>query len=225
MIDLTDVSVSFDGQDVLTHLSFSMKRGEFVYLVGQTGAGKSSLMRLLYYDLIPSTGRVRVAGYDSQTITPRDIPFLRRRLGVVFQDFKLLEDRNSYDNVAFALHVTNARRSDLKKKVLHVLAEVGLSHKRNHMPHELSGGEQQRVVIARALVNEPAILIADEPTGNLDPASSAEIMELMTRINMRGTAVLMATHNYDLVKKYPARVVQLKDGRLQEVDLKAPRKR
>lgn len=225
MIDLTDVSVSFDGQDVLTHLSFSMKRGEFVYLVGQTGAGKSSLMRLLYYDLIPSTGRVRVAGYDSQTITHRDIPFLRRRLGVVFQDFKLLEDRNAYDNVAFALHVTNARRSDLKKKVLHVLAEVGLSHKRNHMPHELSGGEQQRVVIARALVNEPAILIADEPTGNLDPASSAEIMELMTRINMRGTAVLMATHNYDLVKKYPARVVQLKDGRLQEVDMKAPRKR
>ncbi len=225
MIDLTDVSVSFDGQDVLTHLSFSMKRGEFVYLVGQTGAGKSSLMRLLYYDLIPSTGRVRVAGYDSQSITQRDIPFLRRRLGVVFQDFKLLEDRNAYDNVAFALHVTNARRSDLKKKVLHVLAEVGLSHKRNHMPHELSGGEQQRVVIARALVNEPAILIADEPTGNLDPASSAEIMELMTRINMRGTAVLMATHNYDLVKKYPARVVQLKDGRLQEVDMKTPKKR
>ena len=225
MIELTDVSVSFDGQDVLNRLSFSMKRGEFVYLVGQTGAGKSSLMRLLYFDLIPSTGRVRVAGYDSSTVSQREIPFLRRRLGIVFQDFKLLEDRNAYDNVAFALHVTNARRSDLKKKVLHVLAEVGLSHKRNHMPHELSGGEQQRVVIARALVNEPAMLIADEPTGNLDPASSAEIMELLLRINMRGTAVLMATHNYDLVKKYPARVVQLKDGRLQEVDMKAPRKR
>ena len=143
----------------------------------------------------------------------------------MFQDFKLLDDRSVYDNVAFALHVTKARRSDLKKKVLQVLAEVGLSHKRNQMPHELSGGEQQRVVIARALVNEPAILIADEPTGNLDPASSAEIMELLTKINMRGTAVLMATHNYDLVKKYPARVVQLKDGRLQEVDMKAPRKR
>ena len=225
MIELTDVSVSFDGQDVLNRLSFSMKRGEFVYLVGQTGAGKSSLMRLLYFDLIPSTGRVRVAGYDSSTVSQREIPFLRRRLGIVFQDFKLLEDRNAYDNVAFALHVTNARRSDLKKKVLHVLAEVGLSHKRNHMPRELSGGEQQRVVIARALVNEPAMLIADEPTGNLDPASSAEIMELLLRINMRGTAVLMATHNYDLVKKYPARVVQLKDGRLQEVDMKAPRKR
>jgi cell division transport system ATP-binding protein len=225
MIELTDVSVSFDGQEVLSRLSFSMKRGEFVYLVGQTGAGKSSLMRLLYFDLIPETGRVRVAGYDSTTVTQREIPFLRRRLGVVFQDFKLLDDRSVYDNVAFALHVTNARRSDLKKKVLHVLAEVGLSHKRNQMPLELSGGEQQRVVIARALVNEPAILIADEPTGNLDPGSSHEIMELMTRINMRGTAVLMATHNYDLVKKYPARVVQLKDGHLQEVEIKVQHKR
>ncbi|MCU0452626.1 MAG: cell division ATP-binding protein FtsE [Bacteroidetes bacterium] len=225
MIELDGVTVSFDGQQVLTNLSFSMKRGEFVYLVGQTGAGKSSLMRLLYYDLIPEAGRVRVAGYDSSNIAPKEIPFLRRRIGVVFQDFKLLDDRSVYDNVAFALHVTNARRGDLKKKVLHVLAEVGLSHKRNQMPQELSGGEQQRVVIARALVNEPAILIADEPTGNLDPASSAEIMELMTKINMRGTAVLMATHNYDLVKKYPARVVQLKDGRLQEVDMRAPKKR
>jgi cell division transport system ATP-binding protein len=225
MIELTGVTVSFDGQQVLTNLSFSMKRGEFVYLVGQTGAGKSSLMRLLYFDLFPEAGRVRVAGYDSSNITPKEIPYLRRRIGVVFQDFKLLDDRSVYDNVAFALYVTNARRGDLKKKVLHALAEVGLSHKRNQMPHELSGGEQQRVVIARALVNEPAMLIADEPTGNLDPASSAEIMELMTKINMRGTAVLMATHNYDLVKRYPARVVQLKDGRLQEVDMRAPKKR
>jgi cell division transport system ATP-binding protein len=141
-------------------------------------------------------------------------------LGIVFQDFKLLDDRNVYDNVAFALFVTNARRSEIKKTVLHVLADVGLSHKRNHMPHELSGGEQQRVVIARALVNEPIVLLADEPTGNLDPTSSAEIMELLKKINMRGTAILMATHNYDLVKKYPARVVQLKDGKLTEVDMK-----
>jgi cell division transport system ATP-binding protein len=138
----------------------------------------------------------------------------------VFQDFKLLEDRNVYDNVAFALFVTNAQRSEIKKKVLHVLADVGLSHKRYQMPHELSGGEQQRVVIARALVNEPVVLLADEPTGNLDPTSSAEIMELLTKINMRGTAILMATHNYDLVKKYPARVVQLKEGKLFEVEMK-----
>ena len=220
MIELKNVTVSYNGQQVLDRLNFSVEQGEFVYLVGQTGTGKSSLMRLLYFDLYPSTGRVKIAGYDSETLTNRQIPLIRRRLGIVFQDFKLLEDRNVYDNVAFALFVTNARRSEIKKTVLHVLADVGLSHKRNHMPHELSGGEQQRVVIARALVNEPIVLLADEPTGNLDPTSSAEIMELLKKINMRGTAVLMATHNYDLVKKYPARVVQLKDGKLTEIDMK-----
>jgi len=218
MIELRNVTVSFDDQKVLDGLSFSMKRGEFVYLVGQTGAGKSSLMRLMYMDLIPASGEVRIAGYESRSITQRQIPHLRRRLGVVFQDFRLLEDRNVYDNIAFALFVTNTRRSDIKKKVLHALADVGLSHKRNQMPHELSGGEQQRVVIARALINEPVVLLADEPTGNLDPTSSAEIMDLLTKINMRGTAILMATHNYELVKKYPARIVQLKEGKLIEVN-------
>ena len=220
MIDLANVTVSFDGQNVLDGVHFSMESGEFVYLVGQTGTGKSTLMRLMYFDLIPSSGRVRIARYDSINITNREIPHLRRRLGIVFQDFKLLEDRSVYDNVAFALFVTNTRRSDIKKRVLHVLADVGLSHKRNHMPHELSGGEQQRVVIARALINEPVVLLADEPTGNLDPTSSAEIMELLSKINVRGTAVFMATHNYELVKKYPARVVQLKDGKLNEIEMK-----
>jgi cell division transport system ATP-binding protein len=220
MIELKNVTVSYDGQQVLDRLNFSMQQGEFVYLVGQTGTGKSSLMRLMYFDLYPSTGRVKIASYDSANLAKRQIPLIRRRLGIVFQDFKLLDDRNVYDNVAFALFVTNARRSEIKKTVLHVLADVGLSHKRNHMPHELSGGEQQRVVIARALVNEPIVLLADEPTGNLDPISSSEIMELLKKINMRGTAVLMATHNYDLVKKYPARVVLLKDGILSEVDMK-----
>jgi cell division transport system ATP-binding protein len=220
MIDLQNVSVSFDNQHVLDGINFSMKQSEFVYLVGQTGMGKSTLMRLMYFDLLPSSGKVRIASYDSASITSRQIPRIRRRLGIVFQDFKLLEDRNVYDNVAFALFVTNAQRSEIKKKVLHVLADVGLSHKRYQMPHELSGGEQQRVVIARALVNEPVVLLADEPTGNLDPTSSAEIMELLTKINMRGTAILMATHNYDLVKKYPARVVQLKEGKLFEVEMK-----
>ena len=194
-----------------------MKTGEFVYLVGQTGAGKSSLMRLLYFDLHPSSGKVNIDKYDSSTITQRKIPHLRRKLGIVFQDFRLLEDRSIYENVAFALFVTNTRRSEIKKRVLYALADVGLSHKRNQMPHELSGGEQQRVVIARALVNEPSILLADEPTGNLDPASSSEIMDLLMKINMRGTAILMATHNYELVKKYPARVVQMKDGKLIDI--------
>jgi cell division transport system ATP-binding protein len=220
MIDLKSVSVSLSEQKILDGVNFFMKTGEFVYLVGQTGAGKSTLMRLMYFDLSPDTGIVKVTNFDSKTITTKQIPRLRRKLGIVFQDFKLLEDRNVYDNVAFALFVTNTRRSEIKKRVLHALADVGLSHKRNQMPHELSGGEQQRVVIARAIVNEPTVLLADEPTGNLDPTSSAEIMDLLTKINMRGTAIFMATHNYELVKKYPARIVQLKEGKLVEVDLK-----
>ncbi len=220
MIELRNISVSFDGQEVLSGLNFSMKSGEFVYLVGPTGAGKSSLLRLLYMDLKPDAGTVHVAGYDSERTKTRDIPHLRRKLGIVFQDFKLLEDRDVYDNVAFALYVTNTKRSDIKKRVLQALAEVGLTHKRGQMPHELSGGEQQRVVIARALVNAPSLLLADEPTGNLDPHASSEIMELLRKINMRGTAILMATHNYDLVRKYPARIVKLENGKLFEVELK-----
>ncbi len=220
MIELQNVTVSFDGQKVLDRITLTLAQGEFVYLVGQTGAGKSSLLRLLYFDLKPNAGQVSVSGYQSNKIKPQQIPHLRRKLGVVFQDFKLLEDRDVFENVAFTLYVTNTPRGDLKKKALLALAEVGLSHKRNQMPNELSGGEQQRVVIARALVNSPPILLADEPTGNLDPTSSAEIMDLLMKINMRGTAVLMATHNYELVRKYPARIVQLKEGKLLEVELK-----
>jgi len=220
MIDLRDVTVSFDGQVVLDRLNLSVRDGEFVYLVGATGAGKSSLLRLLYMDLKPDSGTVRVLDYDSTTTKAQEIPRLRRRLGIVFQDFKLLEDRDVFENVAFALYVTDTRSSDIKKKVFHSLSDVGVSHKRNQMPHELSGGEQQRVVIARALVNSPSLLLADEPTGNLDPGISAEIMELLKKINMRGTAVLMGTHNYDLVRKYPARVIQLKDGKLIDIEIK-----
>ncbi|MBI4417250.1 MAG: cell division ATP-binding protein FtsE [Ignavibacteriales bacterium] len=223
MIDLQEVSVSFDGQLVLDKVNFSLKTGEFVYLVGPTGAGKSSLLRLLYMDLKPDSGTVTVAGFDSSKARTREIPYLRRRIGVVFQDFKLLEDRDVFENVAFALYVTNSRRSEIKKRVLLALADVGLSHKRLQMPHELSGGEQQRVVIARAIVNSPPLLLADEPTGNLDPAASNEIMELLMKINMRGTAILMATHNYELVRRFPTRIVQLKEGKLVEVELKKER--
>jgi cell division transport system ATP-binding protein len=223
IIDLRDVTVSFDGQRVLDDVKFSMKTGEFVYLVGQTGAGKSSLLRLLYMDLKPEAGIVRVAGYASDSIRSRQVPYLRRKLGVVFQDFKLLDDRDVFDNVAFALYITKTKRADIKRKVLLALADVGLSHKRSHRPHELSGGEQQRVVIARAIVNDPPLLLADEPTGNLDPTSSAEIMDVLGKINMRGTAVLMATHNYELVRRFKARIVQLKEGKLHEVELKEKR--
>ncbi|HEX9828599.1 MAG TPA: cell division ATP-binding protein FtsE [Bacteroidota bacterium] len=220
IIELQDVTVSFDNQNVLDKVNFTMTSGEFVYLVGQTGAGKSSLLRLMYVDLKPTAGNVSVAGFHAHTIKPREIALLRRKLGVVFQDFKLLPDRDVFENVAFALYVTNTARSEIKKRVLVALGEVGLSHKRSHMPHELSGGEQQRVVIARALVNSPSLLLADEPTGNLDPGSSAEIMELLKTINVRGTAVLMATHNYELVRRYPARIIQLKEGKLNEVELR-----
>jgi len=217
MIQFQNVSVMFNGQAVLNRLNVHVDAGEFVSLVGETGVGKTTLLRLIYFDLIPSEGTVIVGQFNSSTIRKSDVPKVRRSLGIVFQDFKLLEDRNVYDNVAFALEVTGARRIDIGKRTLKVLADVGLSHKRNNMPHELSGGEQQRVVIARALVNEPLILLADEPTGNLDPATSMEILQLLKMINTRGTAVLMATHNYDLVRRSGSRVVQLREGILAEI--------
>lgn len=216
MIQFQNVSVIFDGQPVLETINLRVNAGDFISLVGETGVGKTTLLRLIYFDLMPTQGIVVVGNYSSAAIKRRDIPKLRRTLGVVFQDFKLLEDRNVYENVAFALEVTGVKSREIGKHTLRVLADVGLSHKRNNMPHELSGGEQQRVVIARALVNEPLILLADEPTGNLDPATSHEILQILKMINARGTAVLLATHNYDLVRKSGSRVLQLKDGRIME---------
>ncbi len=219
MLTITNASAILDGQKVLDEINLSIKQGEFVFLVGQTGVGKSTLLRLIYMDIFPTEGSVVVGEYASTSIRRRDIPYLRRKIGVVFQDFKLLEDRNVFENVAFALYVTNAKKKETKKRVLRVLADVGLSHKRNSMPHELSGGEQQRVVIARALVNEPFLLLADEPTGNLDPVAAFDLLDLLKKINTRGTAIVMATHNYELVKRMPARIMQIKNGRLYEVEL------
>jgi cell division transport system ATP-binding protein len=220
MVRLSNVCVSFNKQTILDHISLEIEAGEFISLVGTTGSGKSTLLRLLYMDLHPDTGSVMVGKFSLNAITSKQIPLLRRKLGIVFQDFKLLEDRTVYDNVAFSLYVTNARTVDIKKKVLTVLANVGLSHKRNSMPHQLSGGEQQRVAIARALVNEPILLLADEPTGNLDPSTSLDILKLLKDINAKGTAVLMATHNYDLVRKAQGRIVQIKDRKVFDVKLK-----
>jgi cell division transport system ATP-binding protein len=168
-------------------------------------------------DIEPQRGTVVVGKYSSATIVQREKPYLRRTLGIVFQDFRLLEDRNVFDNVAFTLHVTGAKGKEIKKRVLRALADVGLSHQRNKMPHELSGGEQQRVAVARALINNPLFLLADEPTGNLDPDTSHEILELLKNINTRGTAVIMATHNYNLVRKMHERIMQLRDGKLVEI--------
>jgi cell division transport system ATP-binding protein len=222
-IDLRDVSVSFplpDGgrRSVFDDVSVSVNQGEMVYLIGQTGSGKSTLLRLLYMDVEPDEGSVRVGDYRSTSISDRDVPYLRRSLGVVFQDFQLLTDRNVYENVAFSLYVTGKSGSAVKQRVMKVLARVGLSHKQRRYPHELSGGEQQRVAIARAIINDPWILLADEPTGNLDPAVADEIQQLLLSLHKQGMTLFMATHDYRIVKKYPARTLALMKGGLVEVD-------
>lgn len=217
VIDFHNVTVTYDYRRVLDGIDFTLSNGEFSYLIGQTGAGKSSFLKLIYRDILPEEGTVRVAGMNVTSLEEKQVPYLRRRLGIVFQDFQLLPDRSVYDNVAFALEVTGEKRSFIKQRVLELLGMVGLSHKRKNMPGELSGGEQQRVVIARALANEPRIMLADEPTGNLDPEASHDIMELLGQINNRGMAVLMVTHDYETVKRYPHRTVKLENGKLKEV--------
>ncbi|MEO9885661.1 MAG: cell division ATP-binding protein FtsE [Balneola sp.] len=220
VIELRNVNLSFENRKVLSNIDFKLHNGEFTYLIGATGIGKSSFLKLLYRDIVPDSGSVRVTDYPVNKISMKEVPMLRRRLGIVFQDFQLLPDRNVFDNVAFALQVTGEKPKFVKQRVLEVLTMVGLSHRRKHMPKDLSGGEQQRVVIARALANEPRILLADEPTGNLDPGASKSIMELLKQINNRGMAVLMVTHDYALVKKYPFRTVRMIDGAIQELQWK-----
>ena len=216
MIQFFNVDLQYGDRRILHHITFHIKKGEFVYIIGPTGVGKSSILKLIYFDEFPDSGTVIVNQYSSAKIKLREIPFIRRKLGIVFQDFKLLSDRNVFENVAFALRVTGAPSSIIKKKVLRVLNEAGLGNRRNHYPRELSGGEQQRVAIARALVNEPFILLADEPTGNLDPKSAIEILEILESINKRGTAVLMATHNYSLIKQFPHQTLSMLNGELRE---------
>ncbi|MEX0609774.1 MAG: cell division ATP-binding protein FtsE [Balneolaceae bacterium] len=217
VIELRNVTLSFENRRVLQNVDFKLHNGEFAYLIGPTGIGKSSFLKLLYRDVIPDSGSVRVTDYPVNKISMREVPMLRRRLGIVFQDFQLLPDRNVHENVAFALQVTGEKPKFIKQRVLEVLTMVGLSHRRKHMPKDLSGGEQQRVVIARALANEPRILLADEPTGNLDPGATKDIMELLRSINNRGMAVLMVTHDYAVVKKYPARTVRMINGSVQDL--------
>jgi cell division transport system ATP-binding protein len=217
VIALNNVTVSYEQRIVLHEITFSLHNGEFIYLIGPTGAGKSSFLRLIYRDLLPDTGSVQVADMEVTTMAQKNVPLLRRRLGIVFQDFQLLRDRTIYENVAFALRVTGERREYIKQRVLEVLTMVNLSHRRNHLPEDLSGGEQQRVVIARALANEPRILLADEPTGNLDPEASASIMNLLEKINSRGMAVLMVTHDYATVRQFPHRTMRLQKGDIFEI--------
>ena len=202
------------GHEALRGVSLAIAPGEMVAITGHSGAGKSTIMKLLFAEQRPTSGEVRVSGFNVAELRPRDVPMLRRRLGIVFQDFRLLEDRPAEENVAFALEVTGARRSSIAARVMRVLTQVGLAAKAQAYPRELSGGEQQRVAIARALVNEPSVLLADEPTGNLDERATRGVFQLLRDINASGTAVVMATHDLDLVRQAPYRVIELQEGAL-----------
>lgn len=213
MITLTRVYKAYPkGVFALRDVSLHVAKGEFVFLTGHSGAGKSTVLRMVYVGDMPTEGEVRVAGRPTHTFRPRDIPKLRRRLGIVFQDFRLLADRTAEENVAFALEVIGVRRDTVGPKVARVLTQVGLAAKARAFPHELSGGEQQRVGIARALVNDPFVLLADEPTGNLDERAARGVFQLLREINANGTAVVMATHNLDLVRQATYRTIELEGG-------------
>jgi len=215
MIKLEHVYKSYEnGHKALEDLSFSMEDGEFAFLVGPSGSGKSTIIKLITGEICCTEGEVVVNGYDMTTIKPRKLPKLRRTLGVIFQDFRLIESRNVYDNVALAMHVVGASRSEIKERVPYVLGLVGLEGRMRDMPAELSGGEQQRVGIARALANNPRTIIADEPTGNIDPNLSAELMKLLTKISEQGTTMLVVTHEQTLVNQFAKRVIRIENGRL-----------
>ncbi len=214
------------GGVIVKDIKLSVKDGEFVYLIGKTGSGKSTLLRVLYGDVLLTAGVGRVAGFDLRRLDEDTIPFLRRRLGIVFQDFQLLSDRNVYQNLAFVLRSTGWKDEDkIKQRILEVLKNVGMEGTQDKFTYQMSGGEQQRIAIARALLNDPEIIIADEPTGNLDPNTSAEILRLLLDINQRhGTAVVMATHDYTMILKFPARTVKIDGGTLHEVQKKEKEK-
>ena len=214
MIKLIDVYREYPRSGLaLKNVSFHVKKGEFAFITGPSGAGKSTILRLIHMAEAPSNGEVRVSGFSSKRIKRREIPKLRRRVGYVFQDFRLLRDRTAAENLAFALEVTGTRRNDIKGKVQRLLAQVGLASKAGSFPDELSGGEQQRVAMARALIHEPVVLLADEPMGNLDERASRGIFDLTKDINASGTAVLMATHDLELVRRYSQyRVIELSEG-------------
>lgn len=210
-----------EGEMVLSEIDLEVRGGEFVYLLGRVGSGKSSLLKTLYAEVPLLTGEGMIAGFDLRKLRRRDIPYLRRRIGIVFQDYQLLTDRNVFMNLHYVMKATGWKReTEIRERIARVLEMVDLEAKSYKMPSELSGGEQQRLVIARALLNRPAVLLADEPTGNLDPVTADGIMQLFRRIAERGCAVVMSTHNTALIENYPARAVLFAQGRIREVDLK-----
>lgn len=219
IIKLENLSVFQRNILVLSEVNISIEKGEFVYLIGKTGTGKSSLLKTLYADLPVVDGEASVVGYNLKEIKKRDVPYLRRKIGIVFQDFQLLSDRSVNDNLDFVMKATGWKNKDeMKDRLEDVLEKVGLKTKGFKMPYQLSGGEQQRVAIARALINDPELILADEPTGNLDPETSAGIMSLLMDISKTGRAVLMATHNYALMEKFPSRTLKCENGKVLSIE-------
>ena len=219
IIEMKDVTKKYsNGTTAVRGLSISINPGEFVYVVGPSGAGKSTFIKLMYREERLTRGNINVAGYDLGKLKNSEVPLLRRKIGIVFQDYKLLPKKTVFENVAYAMQVVGKRPREIKKRVMEVLDLVGLKHKVRVFPSELSGGEQQRVAIARAIVNTPKVLICDEPTGNLDPENSWEIMNLLERINMQGTTVVMATHNSQIVNTLRHRVLAVENGRIVRDD-------
>lgn len=218
VLSLKEAAIYQEGRTILSHVNLDVNHGEFIYIIGKTGSGKSSLMKTLYGDLPLIEGEGHVVEFDLATLKEDDIPFLRRKIGIVFQDFKLLPDRTIKDNMLFVLKATGWTDNDeMERKMDEVLDKVGMKGFANKMPHQLSGGEQQRVAIARALLNDPELILADEPTGNLDPQTSAEVLEVLRKINANGKTIIMATHDYALLMKFPSKTLKCEDERIFEV--------
>jgi cell division transport system ATP-binding protein len=217
-LSLKNVAIYQEGKTILSSVNLDVHRGEFIYIIGKTGSGKSSLMKTLYADLALTEGEGHVVDFDLATLKEDDIPFLRRKIGIVFQDFKLLPDRSVKDNMLFVLKATGwIDNNEMERKIEEVLDKVGMKEFANKMPHQLSGGEQQRVAIARALLNDPELILADEPTGNLDPQTSTEVLDVLRKINANGKTILMATHDYALLMKFPSKTLKCEDERIFEV--------
>ena len=218
VLSLKDVTVYQEGRTILKDINLEVKKGEFIYIIGKTGTGKSSFMKTLYADLPLTKGEGTIVGYDLANLKEKDIPFLRRKIGIVFQDFQLLPDRSVYDNLEFVLKATGWNNdSEIQGQIGEVLEKVGLKGISNKMPHQLSGGEQQRVAIARALLNNPELILADEPTGNLDPQTSVEVLSVLRKINETGKPVIMSTHDYAIIMKFPAKTLKCEDSTIFEV--------
>jgi len=218
ILSLKDVTIYQEHNAILSNVNLDVKSGDFIYVIGKTGSGKSSLMKTLYADLDLTEGEGTIVDYNLNTLKENDIPYLRRKLGVVFQDFKLLPDRNVHDNLEFVLRATGwAEKEEMQVKIEEVLDKVGMKSMTAKMPHQLSGGEQQRVAIARALLNDPELILADEPTGNLDPQTSIEVLDVLKKINETGKTVIMATHDYAMLMKFPSKTLKCEDAKLFEV--------